>query len=107
MEKDNKLLLSDKLKENSTPSKNMRNSSGSKRLTSGSKKRFSDRFIPSSISKNLLGEFSSESVSNTSTSPFTHNNISSKSLNLNKKSDANYQKIIQSEILEESTPSII
>lgn len=74
---------------------------------SGSKKRFSDRFIPSSISKNLTNEFNSKSIKNlgnhsllASTEIKHPIHIKSHSV----KSELNYLKILQSEILEESTP---
>jgi hypothetical protein len=74
---------------------------------SKSKKRFSDRFIPTSISKNLTSEFGSKSIKSIGnysllTSSEINNPINLKSHSV--KSDINYQKILQSEILEESTP---
>lgn len=95
-------LSSKNAKNNTTPNPRFSISTENKKQTSGSKKRVSDRFIPSSISKNLINEFNSKLIKanpNQSNNPNNPSKIQS-----TRKSDINYQKILQSEILEESTP---
>lgn len=91
-----KHILSPNDKNNSTPNRN-KDRLSSKRTTSDSKSRFSDRFIPSSINRNLLNDF--ESTNN------RFDNSDLKTETLLKKSESNYRKLLQSEILEERTPS--
>jgi hypothetical protein len=87
-------------KEKTTPNRLRDSISSNKKITSGSKQRFSDRFIPSSINKNLMSEFESTCQS-------SKKSITSKKLAESKteKPENLYQKILHSEILEERTPS--
>ncbi len=87
---DKSILFSNDKKSILTPKRKDMQSSG-KRTGSNSKTRFSDRFIPCSISKNLLNDFEITHV------PGTEPN----------KSEINYLKLLQAEILEETTPSNI
>jgi hypothetical protein len=102
MEKMNNALLSpdEKFKkERATPNRLKGSLSSNNKTTPGSKQKFSDRFIPSSINKNLMNEFESTCESSKKT-------ITSKRLTEGKKEPENiYQKILHSEILEERTPS--
>jgi hypothetical protein len=82
------ILLSNNKISNFTPKRKNLHSS-SKRTASDSKSRISDRFIPSSINKNLIGDFESTSASD----------------NVSKKSEQNYMKLLQTDILEDKTPS--
>ena len=70
------------------------------------KKRFSDRFIPTSISKDLTKEFNSKSIRNLGNySILANSEIKNPILKSHSvKSDLNYQKILQSEFIDESTP---
>ena len=92
-----KHILSPNEKIYSTPNRNKERPS-SKRTASDSKSRFSDRFIPSSINRNLLDDFESTFNKIEQTDFRTETQL--------KKSESNYRKLLQSEILEERTPSI-
>jgi hypothetical protein len=87
---DKSILLSNDKKSSLTPKRRNLQSS-SKRTASDSKSRFSDRFIPSSINKNLIEDFESTAVPDV----------------ISKKSEQNYMKLLQTDILEEKTPSIL
>ena len=63
-------------------------------------KRFSDRFIPNSINKSLINEFSI-SCGALDTSTLSNNKESGRS----RKSDAIYNKILESELINDQTPS--
>jgi hypothetical protein len=84
------ILFSNDKKSILTP-KRLDKQSSSKRTASDSKSRFSDRFIPSSINKNLLNDFETTCFPEI----------------ISKKSEQNYMKLLQTEILEEKTPSKI
>jgi WD40 repeat protein len=96
-------LIDQRNQRNSTPPSRITSKSERKQGTSGSKKRISDRFIPSAIGKNLINEFQSKSKSLINKKENIQATSISKAQSL-KKGEINYQKILQSEILEESTP---
>jgi hypothetical protein len=77
---------------------------------SSSKKRVSDRFIPSSISKNLIHDFDVNEQKAGKENKQNNGSLFGRSSGVNlttssQKSVSNYQKILHSEIMEESTPS--
>ena len=86
-------------KETHTPRKSYPNTD-TKRTISSSNKRFSDRFIPNSINKSLINEFSI-SCGALDTSTLSNNKESGRS----RKSDAIYNKILESELINDQTPS--
>jgi WD40 repeat protein len=98
-----RMRSSTKEKDHMTPRvRNSLSSDNKKPFTSGSKTKVCDRFIPSSIGKNLISEFQSNpQIAEPQLKPVSNNLL--KSLTAIK-AESNYQNMLKSEILEENTP---